>query len=148
MSSFDFIDLTTINESYMYFPESDPFSLNFMMSGYDTVLIIPGIGLIYYTMLGFLSLIVLYILLKPVFKACKGRLDKVSNALSRFLFWNSIIRFFTEAYCELSFMSMINIQSIQWHDGLTASNYNNLFAILIGAMAFIVPILLILHYFR
>ena len=132
----------------MYFPESDPFSLNFMMSGYDTVLIIPGIGLLYYTMLGFLSLIVLYILLKPVFKACKGRLDKVSNALSRFLFWNSIIRFFTEAYCELSLMAIINIQSMQWHNGLIALDYNNCLAILIGVMIVIGPILLMMHYFR
>lgn len=85
-----------------------------MMCGYDTVLMIPGIGLLYYSILGFLSLIVLYYLLIPVFKACKGRLNKVRNAMNQFLFWNSIIRFFTEAYLELLLMAMINIQSMQW----------------------------------
>ena len=61
-ASFDLIDLDGFSEMYMYFPEREPFDLNFMMCGYEKVQIIPAMGFNYYYIPSFALMGALYIM--------------------------------------------------------------------------------------
>ena len=93
MVSFELIDTTELNEEYMYTPEVDPLSLNLQEQGFESTLIVPNLGIIYYMLLGFFALAVLHLLLNLVGKKIP-KVHRASSKISTFLYWNGIIRYF------------------------------------------------------
>ena len=65
VTGYDYIDFDAINSWYMYMPEVDPLTLNFQMAGYDSVHIIPALGLLYYTIIAICLVVLIYFMLKP-----------------------------------------------------------------------------------
>ena len=59
------------------------------------------------------------------------------------LFWNGSIRLFSEAYLELTLMSMLNVQKIFWFKGLTFVDSSNVLSLITLGLCTIVPFVLI-----
>ena len=51
IASLDVIDTKKFNGQLMYVPESDAFSVNFMRAGYDSALLVPNLGTLFYFIL-------------------------------------------------------------------------------------------------
>ena len=147
ITSYDYINFDAINSKYMYMPEVDPFSLNFQMAGYDSVFIIPSLGLVYYTILAISLVVLIYFMLKPCASKCGGRIKKVRKAIRKRLFWNSIIRFFIESFLELGMCAIMNVKTLFWHQGLYSLGFNNVFAFFVTLAIIILPVALIIIYF-
>lgn len=146
LSSYEVIDFAKISQSITYLPECDPLTLNFATAGYDSIFIIPSLGLTYYVILGFFALVLVYLALQPVAKKCGGRVRKARNAIGKRLFWNATIRFFVEAYLQFAMQALLNLKTMQSYDGLGNLYYNNVFAIMMAIAVVVLPIVLISIY--
>lgn len=65
-ATFNAIDFDSLSTEFFYFPEVKPYSLNFMMSGYETIFIVPALGLSFYAILTLTGVSLLYMLMNPV----------------------------------------------------------------------------------
>lgn len=82
----------------MWFPEVEPFSLNFMTAGYDTIYIVPALGLLYYSIVWLWMLIFAYYMLDLVASKYGGKVQKIRDRIGDKIFWNPIIRLYLESY--------------------------------------------------
>ena len=139
-----------INSEIAYFPEEEPYSLNFAMCGYESKLFILNAGFPLYIIHAYLALALLYLLLKlaySIFK-CKCKcLRKSVKCLGGYLLWNSLIRVYMELYQDLSLISALNMHTVDWQspfEWVSISNYYGLFfLILMSAL----PALLLLPFY-
>lgn len=63
IANFELIPSGEINDKLFYFPEVDPFSLNFSECGIDSLFFLLIMGFPLYIMLGHIALLVLYFVL-------------------------------------------------------------------------------------
>lgn len=75
MAEFEVFDTSEATSEMMYFPEDDPLSLSLQQQGIDTTLMIPGMGSIFYILIGYLALFILHFLLF----LCAKKIAKVSR---------------------------------------------------------------------
>ena len=117
IATFEVVPTDEINSQISYFPEEEPYSLNFSMCGYESLLFILNAGFALYIMHGYLALVVLYLLLKLADwiskKKCKC-LHKSVKKLGKFLLWNSLIRLYMELYQDASLISALNMHTVDW----------------------------------
>ena len=86
----------------------DSISLNFQNAGYDTTLIIPSLGNLFYMLFLHLVLAVVHLLLFILAKIII-KISKVKSKVARYLYWNGSIRFFMEGYFDFLLFAMINV---------------------------------------
>ena len=99
ISNFELLPSEEINNKLFYFPEVDPFSINFEECGIDSTFFLIIMGFPLYIMLIQLSLIILYFILVLANRLLKFKcLNKVLNYLKSYLFWNGSIRLYMELF--------------------------------------------------
>ena len=113
ISNFDIVDTSTVNTKLIYWPEMDPISLNFQNAGFDSPLVIPQLGTLFYLFVGMICLTFLWLLLLLLAKIAP-KTSFLSNKVRRFLIWNGSIRFFMEGYLDFALMALINVRYLDW----------------------------------
>ena len=109
IANFELIPSGEINDQVFYFPEEEPFSLNFSECGIDSQYFLLIMGFPIYIMLGYFSLLMLYIILALTNRLLKCKcLGKVVDYLGSYLFWNGYIRLYMELYKGLCLASVLN----------------------------------------
>ena len=135
ITGFELIPSEIINEKIFYFPEVEPFSLNFQVCGIDSRYFLEIMGLPLYIMHGHIALFILYVLLyfiNRVFK-CKC-LKKIVKYIGALLLWNGLIRLYMELYQDLSQSSFLNMYTADWQTRffwVNISNYYGLFGLIL-----------------
>ena len=141
IATFDLIPTDKLNDYLYYFPEEEPFSINFAQYGYDSRLFIGNMGLslwiIYLNI--FLSIICLlaFVCWKWLFKK-----------LSPHLFWNGLIRLFIEVFQEVALIGALNLHTVEWSSSFMTVEYSNYLALIFTSLIFLVPIGLTVFYCR
>ena len=143
--SFEAFDTSKITAELMYFPEDDPLSLSLQEQGIDTTLMVPGLGNIFYMLLGYCALATLHLLLSLVAKKIP-KVDQASSKISKFLYWNGLIRLYMEIYLDLAICALLNLKTMYWEEKLSAVSFSNVLAIISVACLGIIPIFLIVFF--
>ena len=106
IATFDLIPIGQLDAILYYFPEEEPFSINFSNYGYDSRLFLGNMGLslwiIYLNI--FLSIICLL-----AFVCWKWLFRK----LQPHLFWNGLIRLFIEVFQEVALIGALNLHTAE-----------------------------------
>ena len=143
LASFEFIDIAAIIRSAMYYPERDAYSLNFQAQGHDSVYAIPLLGTTFLLIL-LLGVLVLYDLMLKAYSLKSPSIGSVRRRCTQgWLYWNFIVRLFTEIYMNLTLFTMVNLMEMEWDSNLAAANFSNLFSILATCIVFTAPVALI-----
>ena len=109
IANFEVIPSGEINDWLFYFPEVDPFSLNFEECGIDSLFFLPLMGLPLYIMLVHIALSIVYLVLALINYFCRLRcLDKILKKLKSYLFWNGFLRLYMEIYQGLCVATVLN----------------------------------------
>lgn len=119
IATFNVIETQAVSDSVIYWPEMDSFSLNFQNAGYDTPLVIPSLGTLFYIFLGMICLALLQVLLMFLAKAIP-KTSCINNKVKRYLYWNGSIRFFMEGYLDFVMMALINVKHLDWESDFTS----------------------------
>ena len=109
LASFNVIDTATLTNDFFYFPEMDAISLNFQNAGYDTNLLVPSLGTLFYIIAGQISLVFVHMLLYLV-AAAIPKAGGLRNKVSAYLYWNGSIRFMMESYMDIVLFSLMNVE--------------------------------------
>ena len=92
-----------------------------------------------YILLGNIFLIVLSLIIVFLAKKYEPKLSKVSSKLNGYLYWNALIRFFLEAYLDVSICALINLKSFIWISEFSSLTFNNLMAVLFITILLLLP---------
>ena len=109
LASFNVIDTATVTNDFFYFPEMDAISLNFQNAGYETNLLVPSLGTLFYIIVGQTSLVFVHMLLYLV-AAAIPKTGVLRNKVSAYLYWNGSIRFMMESYMDIVLFSFMNVE--------------------------------------
>ena len=127
----------------VYIPEMEPFSLNFQMAGYDTSLyLVNGAAFIALIVFHF-CLIVLFGVLFTCANKCRCA-QKLKASLRAYLLWNGLIRLLIETFLELCVLSLLNIDELQWYEGLNFVRFSNYTAIITIVVCVLMPAVIII----
>ena len=102
-----------VTYDFLYFPELDAMSLNFQNAGFETYMVIPNLGNLFYIMLVHIALVIphciLFLVAKMVSKA-----NRLKSKVANYVYWNGSIRFFMEGYFDFVMFALINFKMINW----------------------------------
>lgn len=128
IATFNIIPVSSLEEQIYYFPEADPFTVNFEMAGTESKLFLANVGL----PLWILALIPFLATLS----ACCTRLsvtnkhfDKIRHKLRAFLYEGGVSRMLIEFFFDFFFLGVLNLHTVEWNtkfDSVKASNYVSL----------------------
>ena len=142
------VDTATIfTENIMYLPEQDSLSLSLQDQGIDSTMIVNALGMIFYTTLFFGFIAILNVLLYFVERKCKPR-RSISQKISKYLYWNTLIRFLMEAYLDFYLCAFLNIKTIFWNKNLPGVQFCNVLSIMVIAGLIPLSIFIIVFYAR
>ena len=112
IAQFDLLPTDWLTEMlWEYFPESDPFSLNFETVGYEAKLSLENIGLTFYIVLLNVLLGILHFILRPL-RHCSGCLEKLTNRMENYLYFNGTIRLYMEIFFDICLTSSLNLYTV------------------------------------
>ena len=145
IANFQYFDTDLINEELFFFPEVDPYGLNFLETGFETTIWIPGIGMQFYLFIALIIASNCYILFLIATKLCKcGK--KFAKKMSKFFFWNSLIRLWMESYLDLILNSIINSETLFWNEKLDALTVSNILCLTCLGLSSIFPLIFLGYY--
>ena len=99
ISEFEVISSEDINKKLFYFPEVDPFTLNFSECGIDSLFFLMIMGFPLYVIVAHFALMIIYFILALANRFIKSRyLSKIVNYLKSYLFWKGFLRLYMELY--------------------------------------------------
>ena len=129
LATFDIIPTDSLDDSIYYWPEADPFTVNFEMAGVDSTLLLANIGFVIY-------LVYMHILAMTI-HLCIHKLTKVAECikclhakLSSYLYWVGLNRLFMELFFDLSFLSILNLHTVDWATQFSSVMVSNVVALL------------------
>ena len=99
LSSFDLISTDGIDELIFYWPEIEPFSVNFESSGVESVNFLQNIGFVLYIIYTHAFLVLVHACIHKIKrKGCL--LQRLDTKLDTYLYWDGLNRFYMELFFD------------------------------------------------
>ena len=147
LASFDLIPTEIIDAEIYYWPEMDAFSVNFEMSGVESVLLMSNIGFAIYMIYAHLFAMLVHACLHKARNAGK-LVPKIHSKLGSYLYWDGINRFFMELFFDLMFLSVLNLNVVDWDTPFPSVKLSNYLAIIILVFTCSVLVYYIIKFYR
>ena len=146
-SNFDMFPMEVIYDQLYYFPDADPFTVNFEMSGTESTLFLSNIG----TPLWIMLTMVILALILALLNKCRQRftcINKLYEKLNKYLNKDSYMRFFMEVSFDMMFLTTLNLYTIEWLKGYSSVQASNIISIVLLTLTSSVIIYLVVKFFR
>mmetsp|Transcript_46376 Transcript_46376/g.61427 ORF Transcript_46376/g.61427 Transcript_46376/m.61427 type:complete len:133 (+) Transcript_46376:1068-1466(+) len=130
-----------------YLPELEPYTLSFQMAGYSTSLFLDNASNYLFNFTLHMSLVMI-LLFSITFSRVSARCHKLHGKLRNHMFWNGTIRMFMEAYLDFALFSLLNIQSMQWPEGLAVVAVSNYLSYALLGFCGAIPFILLVFAIR
>ena len=143
IAAFDIVtEIDEINEDIWHLDETEPLTPNFEAVGFETLWFIYNLGSI-----TLVALVVILLMISVPFLTLIGKryqiFAKASNYLKKELFWNTVIRGWTESYAVLTISCMLNILNLKWNSW--GSTINSGLALIIQAILVLFPLIAVYY---
>ena len=139
LASFDLIPLDWAIDLLYYFPEGDPFSLNFETVGIESKLLLLNIGMTMYMIYFNVLYGVLHSILAP-FKQKSSFIRKTVAKMNDYLYFNGTIRFYMEIFFDIIILASLNLYTADWGTPFIAEQASNYLSIVFIILISIWPI--------
>ena len=104
-----------------------------------------GLGTLFYVLLLYFALIFLQLMLRLIAKKLP-KVNRASNKISTFLYWNGMIRFFIEVYLDFAICAFLQLKTMYWSENLGAVSFGNILAIITVVCMGLIPIFLTIFF--
>ena len=139
IAQFDLIPTDWLSDLlWTYWPEEEPFSLNFSTMGYESTLFLQNIGMTFYVVLANFLYGLLHCLLYPSRRFC-GCLQRLITRMENYLYFNGTIRFYMELFFDISLAASLNLQMASWESPFLSEQASNYIAFIFLAIICILP---------
>ena len=119
LTSFDLIPTDWALKLFGYFPEDNPFSLNFETAGLESKLLLKNIGLIMYLIFCNILYGLLHCMIRPM-RDRSSCLKKTTEKMENYLYFKGSMRFFMEVFFDVCLVASLNIQTASSIDQTTS----------------------------
>ena len=148
ITGFEIVPSEMINEKLFYFPEDEPFNLNFQVCGIESKFFLQIMGLPLYIMHGYIALFVLYALFFLLHRVFKSKyLKKIKKFIGAMLLWNGLIRLYMELYQDLSQSSVLNMYTADWQTKFKWVQISNYYSLVCLILVTSLPVLLFVPFY-
>ena len=147
LATFDIIPTEALDDAIYYFPEDEPFTVNFEMAGVESTLLLANIGFVIYLVYAHILAMTVHLCIHKLRKVAKC-IDKLHAKLSSYLYWVGLNRFFMELFFDLTLLSILNLHTVDWATQFTSVKVSNVVAVTSLALICGVLTSYIFGYFR
>ena len=147
LATFDIIPTDALDDAIYYWPEADPFTVNFEIAGVESTLLLANIVFAIY-------LIYIHILAMTI-HLCIHKLTRVATCidnlhakLSSYLYWVGLNRLYMELFFDVTFLSILNLHTVDWSTQFKSVMASNVVALMSLTIVCGVLTLYIVGYFR
>ena len=109
VAAFDYYDISEFTNVWLELPPSDPVNNSMEMVGFQSKQYINNVGTFTIFIMAYTIAVAFYILLFP-FHRCSYSARWLSNKISQWIFWNTLIDAVIESVLIIAFVSMIKIK--------------------------------------
>jgi len=145
VANFEIVPTDIVYPLFFELPECQAHSSGFELTGYESIYVSENLGTIFVLMHVYAILYIasglLFLLGKKWNSFAKGY-----QKLAKFLFWNGLIRFFIEAYLELSLAVIVNLVHLKWDTESGAELYSSITTVFYSLIVVGLPIFLAFFY--
>ena len=145
LATFDLIPTEFIESEMYYWPESEPFSVNFEISGTESVFLLANIGFVIY--------IIYYHIFIAIVHACLHKVRntstiafKIHQKIGSYLYWEGFNRLYMELYFDLNFLSILNLHTADWDTAFISERISNYVSAFVLAFVNLVLIVYVVGY--
>ena len=140
IGTFDLIPTDWLNDLIWYFPDEDPFSLNFETLGIASKHLLQNIGLILYLILANILYAILYLLVVPCRRSLGNFGQNTVKKMEGYLLFNGSIRFCMEIFFDVLLIASLNLHTIEWDSPFIAVQVSNYLSIALLALICLWPL--------
>ena len=147
LATFDIIPTDALDEAIYYWPEADPFTVNFEMAGVESTLLLANIGFAIYLIYIHILAMTIHLCIHMLRSVAKC-IDILHAKLSSYLYWVGLNRFYMELFFDVTFLSILNLHTVDWTTQFTSVMASNIVALMSLILVCGVLTLYIFGYFR
>ena len=145
LATFDIVPVDFIDSEMYYWPESEPYSVNFEMSGTQSVFLLVNIGFVIYIIYYHILIVIVHACLHKKRSTSKIAF-KLHQKIGSYLYWEGFNRFYLELYFDLNFLSILNLHTADWETEFISEKISNIVSILVLAFVNFVLIFYVVGY--
>ena len=147
LATFDIIPTDALDDAIYYWPEADPFTVNFEMAGVESTLLLANIGFAIYLVYIHILAMTIHLCIHKLTRAATC-IDSLHAKLSSYLYWVGLNRFYMELFFDVTFLSILNLHTVDWTTQFTSVMASNVVALMSLSLVCGVLTLYIFGYFR
>ena len=147
IATFDLIPTDVVFNAVFYFPDNDPFSLNFETVGVESTLFFQNIGFALFVIVLHILMMIIHAAVYKFRNGCSC-ITKVQNKLGKYLYYNGLLRLYLEAYFDLCLFSILNLHMVNWETEFVSEQLSNYVSVFVAVLVSALPIGLVVFYCR
>ena len=147
IANFDVIPTEFIDEAMHYWPETEPYSVNFESAGTESTYFLANIGFVMYP--------IYYHVLIALIHACIHKMKnknkyigKLHTKIGSYLYWEGFNRFYMEIFLDVAFLAILNLHTVDWGLSFLSVQFSNALSVIFLAVAVGTLVFYAVGYFR
>ena len=146
VANFELLPTEIIDEEIYYWPESEPFSVNFEMSGTESIFFLANIGFVMYLIYYHMFIAIVHACIHKIRNLCKC-LQTLHSKIGTYLYWKGLSLLNMEIFMDLAFLSILNLHTVDWTSQLISVKISNALSALVLTTICGILIFYIVSYF-
>ena len=149
IATFNVINTKIWIDKHLYtLPEEDAYTMSFYESGYESAFLISNASsVVWIFILHFTGIVFVF---GPIYliHQISGKLANTNNKLSKYFFWNGLLRLFLESCFEMALSAILNIHQVDWATRFPSATYSNALTVISLILLGLIPLILTVLYFK
>ena len=147
IANFDVVPTEDIDMMIHYWPESEPYSVNYEMAGIESIFFLANIGFVMY-------LIYIHVFLAIVHASIhklrnKSRcIERLHTKIGSYFYWEGYNRFYMEIFLNVAFLSILSLHTADWASQFLSVKFSNALSVVFIVIICGTLIVYITGYFR
>lgn len=134
-------------EQMWYFPDDDPYNLQFEMLEIETVYFLQNLGFLFWIIMAHGAFVILHALIYKLRSSCSCA-SKVVAKIGNYLYWNGVFRLYMEVYFDITLLSLLNMHMLDWQTEFVAIQASNVISVVTLALISVVPVYFFVFYLK
>ena len=147
IANFDVIPTEHLDQKIHYWPETEPYSVNYEMAGTESTFFLANIGFVMYPIYYHVLLVIVHASIHPLRNKSR-HIEKLHTKIGSYFYWEGYNRFFMEIFLDVAFLSILNLHTADWASPFLSVKFSNALSVLFIVIACVTLIVYIAGYCR
>ena len=147
IANFDVIPTEDIDMMIHYWPESEPFSVNYEMAGTESIFFLANIGFVMYLIYIHVFLVIVHASIHKLRNKSRC-IERLHTKIGSYFYWEGYNRFYMEIFLNVTFLSIFSLQTADWASQFLSVKFSNALSVVFIVIICGTLIVYITGYFR